>query len=95
MSGRARRAASEVATAIHEVEHARRIARLIEQTLLPALEARVAQRTRLVAAGEQLVFVQLHAERDRLTGLEAQARARGAVAWAEVALWSLLGELAR
>ncbi len=91
----AQRARVELEGAIHEVQHARRLARLLDERLRPALEARVAQRAAQVEAGELEVFALLDAEEQRIAAEEASVRAEGARAWAEVRLWLLLAELAR
>lgn len=89
------RAQAEIERALHEVEHARRLARALDESLVPALDTLVERRERALAAGEETLFALLDARRDRLLAREAQARARGARTWAAVKLWLLLAELAR
>lgn len=81
--------------AVHDVEHARREQRAIDEELLPALAALVELRERALAAGEGTTFELLDARR-RWLGARARAiEARAGRAWAEVRLWILLAEIAR
>ncbi|MEZ4337755.1 MAG: TolC family protein [Sandaracinaceae bacterium] len=80
--------------AMHDVAHRREQLRVLEATLIPALEALTARRARALEAGEGTVFEWLEARRRLVDANVDRTRVRGAEAWASVRLWLLLAELA-
>lgn len=74
----------DMATVAHEVEHSRREARVVEESLLPAAEALVEARDRALAAGEGTVMDLLSARRRLAAARARRIEARGRQMWAEV-----------
>src|SRR5690606_20909744 len=80
-------ARAELAAAVHEVEHSRRVLAALESELVPTLEALRERRERALEVGEATVFEALTARSRALSAREQLERAQGAAAWAEVRMW--------
>jgi outer membrane protein TolC len=86
-------AATELARALHEVEHTGEILEATEKELLPAAEASARLREASMRAGETTVLEVLVARRGWAAARAKLTRARAAHAWASVKLWLLLADL--
>ncbi|BDG10223.1 TolC family protein [Anaeromyxobacter paludicola] len=89
----AAQAQSELARALHEVEHTGELLRAIETTLVPAAVESARLREAAMNAGEATVLEVLIARRGAAAAKARLARATAAHAWARVKVSLLLGEM--
>ena len=86
-------AATELARALHEVDHTREILDATEKELVPAAAENARLREASMRAGETTVLEVLVARRGWAAARAKQTRAQAAHAWASVKLWLLLADL--
>jgi cobalt-zinc-cadmium efflux system outer membrane protein len=86
-------AATELARALHEVEHTGEILETVEQELLPAAEEGAKLREATMRAAETTVLEVLVARRAWAAARAKHTRAQAAHAWARVKVWLLLSDL--
>ena len=83
----------ELRTLLHEVEHFGELSTLLDDSLLPAAERDVAQRERLLAAGDGTVFQVLSARRGLSTARTQAARCRASLLGSRYRLFLYLSAL--
>lgn len=83
----------DVAMAIHEVEHTRKILAELEERLVPSLGESVSARERLFSAGHATVVEVLLARRQAIQARARRHRVAADHAWARVKLWLLLATI--
>jgi cobalt-zinc-cadmium efflux system outer membrane protein len=86
-------AATELARALHDVEHTQEILDANERELLPAAAENARLREASMRAGETTVLEVLLARRVWAAARARHTRARAAHAWASVKVWLLLADL--
>ncbi|MGN6105839.1 MAG: TolC family protein [Kofleriaceae bacterium] len=86
----ARAAASELAIALHEVEHTGELLAKIRDVLVPAAEDAATRRQRAYQAGATTLVELLAAQRTAVAARGRLADARAAHAWARIQAWLLL-----
>ncbi len=86
-------AATELARALHEVEHTREVADATEKELLPAAAENARLREASMRAGETTVLEVLVARRAWAAARARHTRSLAAHAWARVKVWLLLADL--
>jgi outer membrane protein TolC len=86
-------AASEMARALHEVEHTGEVLDAIERQLLPAAEQGARSREASMKAGETTVLEVLVARRAWAQARARRTRAQAAHTWARVKVWMLLADV--
>jgi outer membrane protein TolC len=85
--------ATELARALHEVEHTQEVLDATERELLPAAEDAARLRTASMRAGETTVLEVLVARRALAAARAKRTRARATHAWAGVKVWLLLADV--
>jgi outer membrane protein TolC len=85
-------AATELARALHEVEHSQEVLEAVERELLPAAAESARLREASLRAGETTVFEVLLARRGHAAARARRTRALAAHAWAGVKVWLLLAD---
>jgi outer membrane protein, heavy metal efflux system len=86
-------AASEMARALHEVEHTGEVLEAVEKELLPAAEAGARAREASMKAGETTVLEVLVSRRAWAVARAKRTRAAASHAWAQVKVWMLLADV--
>ncbi len=88
-------AASELARALHEVEHTGEVLEAIERDLVPAAEENARARRASLQAGETTVLEMLVANRVAAAARQRRNRAQAAHAWARVKVQLLLADVSQ
>ncbi len=85
-------AATELARALHEMEHTGEVLAAVETELLPAAEGNVRAREASLSAGDTTVLEVLVARRVWASARQKYTRAKAGHAWARVKVWMLLAD---
>jgi len=86
-------AATELARALHEVEHTGEVLDAIEKELVPAAQLNAQSRDASMRAGETTVLEVLVARRTWAAARQKRTRALASHAWARVKVWMLIADM--